>query len=267
MRGRLTPRRRGDWWVWLPLVVVVAGPVQAQTVEETLRTERQKYAATITPAEAHAILNTTAWVHRFDCAPPPCWGLHRAPPGGNGFVRPDGNKVRNDILVGIGAGRIYDVFIDGPDSNAGTNGRAEVTWPANPPVMADGVFVPPLPPTGGGPAPQPDPVPVDLGPIRTALRKLEGDVQALTDLSAWLESRQETSERVIGEHGTAINQLGEKVAALETAPGGPPAVPGKGLAGFASWLFTSKEGIATLAGVGALVGALIPKLVGEPVTP
>ncbi len=250
--------------VLLALLLAAPAPVHAQTVEETLHTERDKFGPTISPAEAHTILNATAWAHRFDCAPAPCWGLHRAPPGGNGFVRPDGTKVRNDILVGIGSGRIYDVFIDGPDSTVPNHrGRAEVNMREGA-VMADGVFVAPMPPSGSPVQPQPDPpVPVDLGPIRTALEQLRNDVKALTDLSAWLETRLSTNERVDGEQATAINQLGAKVAALETLPVDPPDASKN----FFGWLFGTKEGIAMLGGIGTLVGGLIVKLQPQPAMP
>jgi len=124
-------------------------------------------------------------------------------------------------------------------------------------------------PTGAPfPMPDPQPDPVDLGPIRAALAKLENDIKALTDLSAWLEARLATNERVDGEQATAINTLGVKVSALEQVVGAmTPSDPPEAPKNFVSWLFTTKEGIAVLGGIGALVGGLIVKLQPQPATP
>lgn len=161
------------------------------SVLDDIVTERARFGARISSADAVALLNAVAWKNRHT------WGVFAAPPGGNGATHPNG-FIRTDILANKREGRIFDVFIDGPDAAHGYDGLATPAFqdkgilevgrfvePVHPSAIMpnlDEAFVPapaapPAPVPGAPPAEEPHP----LGELLEAVVELVGAVAGLAD--------------------------------------------------------------------------------------
>lgn len=172
------------------LVAVPPGDPLPSVACSSLKAERAKYGATVTPAQAAAILNASAWAHKT-------LGLGMAgKSGGTTCPLSNGKTIACDYLVRQSDNVGWDVLVDSDSTARVTCSAAGVVMASNRPWVA-----PVDPGTGPGPGPVPPDCPTcptcptcppaGSHPVSAAqFQALEAAVKALEARVAVLEQAQ-----------------------------------------------------------------------------
>jgi hypothetical protein len=138
------------------------GAVEDTPLVATLRAVRAKYPELINQAQAGAILNETAWIHRGDGI------VLLGKTGGNNCPQPNtGARVSCDFLVDSNTKRGWDLLTGSPDASGpaptGVTGQGDGEDLSGALASGARTLVSPVDPNGSGPGPDPTPTPGTKG--------------------------------------------------------------------------------------------------------
>lgn len=197
-------------------LVLLAAPVQAQTLLEPMTKLRASYPPTVTRAQVGEMLNQIAWAHRADG-----WGLLKKT-GGNRCPAPHGVDVSCDILIHAPSGKHFDVLAD-------SEGVATPVWrDVGPCVLGPGSgcdmanFLAPIAPANSPqPIPEPpadSPQPIDLSAVYAQIDWLKAAIESQRAEIAALRDYAGTLRDMIHGQTQATETLALRMQLLESRP-------------------------------------------------
>jgi hypothetical protein len=181
---------------------------------DTLKAVRSKYPDLVDAAQAVAILNEVAWIHRGEG-----FGLLRKDGGNHGPQPRTGVLCSCDWLVNSQFGVGGDVLIAGPDATVNERGKATPTWGGGE-LFDSARFVAPVEPESGEIVPTPGtPATTDLEELRQGQAKIETAVSALAAAVSSLVSVLATEDRYLeftdAEKAYVTNAVAQVTAAIK----------------------------------------------------